>query len=272
MSKQLQTPPEEITLDFDATDNPVHGNQEKKFFHGYYGHCCFLPLYVFCGDQLLTSYLRPASRGDSGFCRHCIFDWCEKNNVHFICGIAKNSRLLKSAQGNMKKAATEFERTKEKQRIFQSFHYAAKSQRRSRKIIHKAEHSSKGANPRFIVTNLSGDPRYLYDRIYCARGEMENKIKEQLDFYADRTSSTLWWNNNFRLTLSSVAYVFIDTLRRRALSGTELARAGCVKIRLKLFKIGAVVIRNTRQIRLLLSEFYPFKPLFEYVYKKLYPT
>jgi len=291
--------PSELVLDFDATDDLVHGNQVGKFFHGYYGNYCFLPLYVFCGDELLVAYLRPSSkdgakhawailsllvkqfrtawsnvkitfRGDSGFCRHQMFDWCERKNVGYITGAAGNPRLHKLLAPAMKNAETKYNDTKEKQRIFAEFNYAAESWTRERRIIGKAEHTENGANPRFIVTNLVGDPQDLYDNKYCARGNMENRIKEQqLDMFADRTSCHDWWPNQFRLLLSSLAYIMVNYLRKNALSGTEFENAQVGTIRLKLFKIGAAIVKNTRRILFLLSSHCPYQIIFEHAVQVL---
>lgn len=298
--KSREDVPEELILDFDATDDPVHGEQEGRFFHGYYRHYCFLPLYVFCDDQLLVSYLRPSNidaskhawaifsllvkrfreqwpdvriifRGDSGFCRDKMLSWCERqSNVDYIVGIAKNSRLITLGESLIREASARFEASREKQRLFGEFQYAAQSWKTERAVIIKAEHTLKGSNPRFVVTNIVGDPKWLYENLYCARGEMENRIKEQqLHMYADRTSCHGWWPNQFRLLLSSMAYTLVETIRRLALSETELEQAECDTIRLKLLKIGAVIIRNTRRVRFLLSSAYPWKVLFIRVYARL---
>lgn len=282
--------PEELVLDFDATDDPVHGNQEGRFFHGYYDHYCFLPLYVTCGDRLLVSYLRPANidaarhawailallvkrlrqawphvritfRGDSGFCRWRMLRWCEDHEVGYIVGIAKNERLLDKAAPLMRTAKERFEHSGEYQRHFCQVAYAASTWDRQRQVIIKVEHSAKGENPRFVVTNLGGDAQDLYDRLYCARGDMENKIKQQFQLFSDRTSCHGWWANQFRLLLSSCAYVLVDALRRIGLRGTALAKAEVHTIRLQLFKIGAAIVRNTRRIRFLLSSSYPRQAL-----------
>lgn len=291
--------PKELILDFDATNDPVHGDQLGAVFHGYYDQYCFLPLYVFCGEFLLTAYLRPGDsdaakhawgilallvkklrqkwprvkivfRGDSGFCKHKMLDWCEKNKVDYIIGIGKNSRLLAASQALIDQAAGQYRQTGKKQRLFGDFEYAAKSWSRHRRVIVKAEHTFKGSNPRYVVTNLSGDPQYLYDKIYCARGEMENRIKEQqLYLFSDRTSSMNWLPNQFRVLLSGVAYTLLQTIRRLGLAGTDLAKARCDTIRLKLLKIGAVIIENTRRIRFLLSSAYPWQNLFRQVVANL---
>jgi len=292
-------PPEEVVLDFDATDDPVHGEQEGRFFHGYYNHYCFLPLYVFCGTQLLVSYLRPSKidpaqhawailallvkrfrrkwpqvkiiiRGDSGFCRWKMFRWCDRHNVGYIIGLAKNDRINTEASALIEQARKQFEHTGTKQRLFTSVSYGAKSWDRSRTIIVKAEHTALGSNPRYVATNLEGDPQNLYDKVYCARGDMENRIKEQqLDLFADRTSCHKWWANQFRLLLSSCAYTLIEAIRRLCLTGTELANAYCHTIRLKLLRIGACVLRNTRRVQFHFATAYPYKQLFLLVAHRL---
>lgn len=290
----FSTVPKELVLDFDGTDDLVHGNQVGKFFHGYYGNYCFLPLYVFCGKQLLVAYLRPSNedgarhawailsllvkrfrqawpnvkivfRGDGGFCRHQMFDWCEKKGVDYITGVARNSKLETLLEPTMKQAENTFNETKEKQRLFIDFNYAAGSWIRQRRVIGKAEYTKEGSNPRFIVTTLSGEPQGLYDNVYCARGDMENRIKEQQqDLFSDRTSCHEWWPNQFRLLLASLAYIMINYLRECALSGTELENAQVGTIRLKLFKIGAAIIKNTRKILFLLSSHCPYQAIFEH--------
>ena len=293
--------PKKLVLDFDATDDPVHGNQQGRFFHGYYDHYCFLPLYVFCGDRLLVSYLRPSKidaakhawailallvkrlrqawpkvrivfRGDSGFCRWRLLSWCERHDVGYLVGIAKNARLEAKIAADMDSAAACHRDTAQKVRWFRAFQYAARSWDRPRCVIAKIEHLEKGSNPRFVVTNLPGLAQRLYEEIYCARGEMENRIKEQqLGLFADRTSSHYWWANQLRLLLSSLAYTLIETVRRLALAGTRLARAQVNTIRLRLLKIGAVILRNTRRVRFLLSSAYPDKALFLHAAAKLTP-
>ncbi len=294
--------PKRLILDFDATDDAVHGQQEGRFFHGYYDHYCFLPLYVFCGKQLLVSYLRPSKidgakhawailallvkrlrqtwpkvrillRADSGFCRWQMLRWCERHGVDYLVGIARNNRLNAQAKPFLDVAEQRFYDTGRKQRRFHVMFYAAHSWDQRRRIIVKAEHTAKGSNPRYLVTNLTAEAPYLYDRLYCARGEMENRIKEQqLDLFADRTSCHAWWPNQFRLLLSSLAYTLLEAIRRLALDGTELANAYVGTIRLKLLKIGAVIIRNTRRIRFLLSSAYPYQRLFAHVAARLQPT
>ena len=293
--------PKKLILDFDATDDAVHGKQLGRFFHGYYDHYCFLPLYVFCRDQLLVSYLRASKidgakhawailallvrrlrqqwpkvrivfRGDSGFCRHRMLSWCERHDVGYIVGIAKNARLEALSAALQREAAQHFDDHATKVRWFSEFYYAAKTWSRRRRVIAKIEHTEKGANPRFVVTNLEGEPEALYDTLYCARGDMENRIKEQqLDLFADRTSCHKWWPNQLRVLFSSLAYTLLEALQRLALHGTELARAYVGTIRLKLLKIGAVVVRNTRRVRVLMSSHYPNRELFALVVARLAP-
>jgi len=290
--ESFKKPPKEIILDFDATDDPVHGEQVGRFFHGYYKHYCFLPLYVFCGKHLLAAYLRPSNidpaygawsilkllsdrfrkiwpnvkivfRADSGFCRHLMMDWCDKHHIGYIIGIARNARIEKLAKPLIKKAKDQFETEGKKQRLFDDLIYAADTWKYERRIIVKAEHTAKGRNPRFLVTNLSEDSRELYEKLYCARGEAENMIKaQQLDLFADRTSCMNWIPNQFRMLLSGLAYTLIEAIRRLALRNTELEKACCGTIRLKLFKIGSIVLKNTRRIQLLLSSAYPYQKMF----------
>ena len=292
-------PPKELILDFDCTDDPVHGDQFGRFFHGYYKSYCFLPLYVFCGQQLLAAYLRPSwvdpargawailkllserfrqiwpkvkiiFRADSGFCRHRMFNWCDTHDIGYIVGIGKNKRLLEGAADLIDQGREQFIETGQKQRLFHDIEYAADTWKYARRVIVKAEHNAKGANPRFVVTNLSGEGGQLYDQVYCARGEAENRIKEQqLDLFADRTSCTNWFPNQLRVLLSAMAYTLMEAVRRLALPGSELARACCGTIRLKLFKIGAVIVGNTRRVHLMLSSAYPHQELFIRVAKKL---
>jgi len=281
------TPPKELILDFDATDDPVHGRQEKRFFHGYYDEYCFLPLYVFCGDQLLVAYLRPARRnaahhsrailkllverfrqvwphvriifrGDSGFCRWRLMRWCDQNQVDYLLGLAKNERLKKLARRSRITARWQHRPTGQKQRLFEEFSYAADSWDRLRRVLAKAEHSDQGENPRFVVTSLGGDPQEVYDRQYCARGEMENRIKEQQrGLFADRTSCHYFQANQFRVLLSAAGYVLLETLRRVGLAGTELACAQAGTIRLKLLKIGGRVERSVRRLVVHLASAFP---------------
>lgn len=198
--------------------------------------------------------------------------WCERNNVKYILGLAKNSRLLSEIATTIATAKRRFDASDEKQRIFSSFNYAAESWKSTRRVVAKAEHGDDGANPRFIVTNLDGDPETLYDVVYCARGEMENRIKEQIEMFSVRTSCHNWWPNQLRLLLSTLAYTLVNRIRTVGLAGTELARAQVGTIRLKLLKVGAVVIRNTRRIRFLLSSTFPYQHLFEIVASRLQAT
>lgn len=288
----FQRAPRELILDFDATDDRVHGQQEGGFFHGYYGDYCFLPLYVFCGEQLLVAYLRPSHsdaarhawvilkllvarlraqwpkvklvlRADSGFCRWRMLRWCERQGVDYVVGLARNERVVKAAGKYMQRAARAFAQSATKQRLFGEVRYGAQSWDRARRVIVKAEHSDKGSNPRFVVTNRQEAAQEIYDEIYCARGEMENRIKEQqLGLFAERTSCHAWWANQFRLLLSGCAYVLLERMRALGLKGTELARAQVGTIRLKLLKIGAVVLRNTRRVRFLISSAFTHRMIF----------
>lgn len=296
----FNAPPEELVLDFDATDDPVHGHQEGRFYHGYYEGYCFLPLYVFCNDHLLVSYLRSADRdaalhswailkllvkrfrqtwptvriifrADSGFCRHKMLSWCERQDVKYVVGLGKNNRLLKQTEVLRQQAEDLYTETQKDQRLFGEVQYAAESWNRHRRIIVKAEHTSNGANPRFVVTNLSEAPQNIYDDRYCERGNSENRIKEQFQLFSDRTSCHKWWPNQFRLLLSSAAYILVSALRRHVLANTELATAQCNTIRLKIFKIGTVILRNTRRIRFLLSSSYPYQKLFSNIVAQLCP-
>ena len=293
--------PPVLILDFDGTDTPVHGQQEGRFFHGYYDCHCFLPLYVFCGDSLLVAYLRRSNidvakhaaailkllvtrlrrewprtkivfRGDSGFCRDLLLSWCDRHDVKYVVGIAKNERLLAMTEKLREEAQSAFECSQKKQRLFTAFDYAADSWKWSRWVIAKAEHSRLGSNPRFLVTNIVGDPQKIYDRRYCARGEMENRIKEQMMLFADRVSAHRWWANQWRLLLSAMAYTLMETIRRVGLQGTELAQATCSTIRLKLLKIGAVIEKKLTVIRIHLSSHHPLQELFRHALKCLSPT
>jgi len=296
-------PPEEIILDLDATDDPLHGDQLGRFFHGYYKGYCYLPLYIFWGQRLLCAKLRPADidaacgalkqvqrivaqlrerwpnariilRGDSGFCRENLMAWCEQNNVHFLFGLAKNQRLLRIIGAELHQAQQTFQQTGEAARVFKDFDYSTlKSWSRSRRVVGKAEHLAKGANPRFVVTNLPLEQwpaQPLYEQTYCGRGEMENRIKEQqLCLFADRTSCRTMRANQLRLWESSVAYVILQTLREHALCGTPLAEARCDTIRLKLLKIGAQVRVTVRRVWLSLAESYPYQAIFAQVFTNL---
>ncbi len=296
-------PPGRIVLDLDATDDPVHGNQEGRFFHGYYGHYCYLPLYIFAGEFLLCARLRPSNidacagakeeverivgrirarwpdakivlRADSGFCRDAIMGWCEDNSVDYVFGLARNARLERAIGASLHQAKQQFEQTGSATRIFREFFYATrKTWSRSRRVVAKAEHLAKGANPRFVVTSLGQkamDGRALYEDLYCARGEMENRIKEQqLSLFSDRTSTAYLRSNQLRLYLSSFAYCLLQALRRLGLAGTEMAKAQCTTIRLKLLKVGAQIKVTVRKVWLHLSAGHPSAELFGVVYRNL---
>ena len=289
-------PPKRIVLDLDATDDPLHGHQLGRFFHGYYKCYCYLPLYIFCGSHLLCAKLRPSDidaaagsvkqldrivkqirakwpsveiviRGDSGFCRENIMSWCESNEVGFVLGLAKNRRLKRILGKELHEAKQPFEATGNAARVYKDFSYRTKkSWSRERRVIGKAEHLAKGQNPRFVVTNLSAkafDAPTLYEKEYCARGDMENRIKEQqLYLFADRTSASTMRANQLRLWLSSVAYVLVNTLREVGLKGTQFAKAQCHTIRLKLFKIGAAIRITVRKVWVSLSTSYPYAETF----------
>jgi len=292
-------PPEELVLDFDATDDAVHGNQEGRFFHGYYDHYCFLPLYVTCGQQLLAAYLRPANidgakhsrailkllvsrfrqewpnvkiifRADSGFCRWRMMRWCDRHNVDYILGLAKNEVLKRLARRSMITARWQCRCTGLKQRLFEDFDYAAGTWDRPRRVIAKAEHSDQGDNPRFLVTSLTGQAQGLYDDLYCQRGEAENRIKEQqLGLFADRTSCHAFLANQFRVLLSAAAYVLVETLRRVGLCRTELASAQVGTIRLKLLKIGGRIVRSVRRLVIHLASGFPLQETFKIILRHL---
>jgi hypothetical protein len=280
-------PPRQIILDLDATDDPVHGEQEGRFFHGYYDCYCYLPLYVFCGRHLLAAKLRPASkdaaagaveevarivahirrrwpdvrillRADSGFAREELMAWCEANGVEFLFGLAQNDRLIAKIKSELDRAAAKSRLTGRAERRFKDFMWTTRrSWSRRRRVVAKAEWTQGEANPRFVVTSLARaecKARYLYEKVYCARGEMENRIKEcQLDLYADRTSTATMRANQLRLWLASMAYVLLCALRRIALHDTEFAKATCGTIRLKLLKIGALVRVSVRRIKVAMA-------------------
>lgn len=299
--ESYEHPPKSIVLDFDATDIPIHGNQEGRHYNAYYRNYCFLPLYVFCGKHLLVAYLQPSNqdpakhagailkllvqrirqswphveiiiRADSGFCRQRILNWCDKNNVKYIIGIARNNRLEKLLEPLMNKAKETYKATSKKQVLFTKFSYAAGSWKGKKTVIGKADYSKKGANPRFVVTNIDGDPQELYQKIYCARGDMENRIKEQkLDLHACRTSCHKWWPNQFRLILSALAYIFIQYLADVALVDTPLKRAQPNTIRLKLLKVGTRIKIKGQLIIFSFSSHYPWWHIFKSAYMALVP-
>jgi hypothetical protein len=287
--------PTQIILDLDATDDPLHGEQEGRFFHGYYGGYCYLPLYIFCGPHLLCALLRSSDRdasagavteverivaqirshwpevqiilrADSGFAREELMSWCEQQAVDYIFGLARNARLQRALGGELAQAREQFEQSGQATRIFRDFTYRTrKSWSCQRRVVGKAEHLAQGANPRFVVTSLSAESwpaAVLYEQLYCARGEMENRIKEQqLCLFADRTSSHHLASNQLRLWFSSVAYMLLNELRRLGLQGTELARARCDTIRIKLLKIGAQIRVTVRRVWVHLASSYPYATL-----------
>lgn len=300
-------PPAEVILDLDATDDSIHGKQEGRFFHGYYDCYCYLPLYIFAGDHLLCARLRTSDRdgasgsleelerivpriraawpetrivvrGDSGFCREWLMAWCEKREgVEYVLGIAKNDRLRERIELELEEARLRHERSGDPERIFNSFVYRTlDSWSRSRRVVGKAEHLERGSNPRFVVTSFTEDQwdsRRLYEELYCARGEMENRIKEQqLDLFADRTSACVMRANQVRLYFSSIAYVLLSELRRIGLAGTKMARAQCGTIRLKLLKIGARVRVTVRKIWVAMSESWPHRELLLHAWHRLRAT
>ncbi len=286
-----KTAPKEIILDLDATDDPVHGEQEGRFFRGFYDHYCYLPLYVFCGRHLLAAKLRPGNldaaagaveeiarivaqirgcwpkvrillRGDSGFAREELMAWCEANEVHFLFGLQQNVKLNRQITRELKRAKSKSRRTGKPARFFKSFMWmTGRSWSRWRRVVGKAEFTNEGENPRFVVTSLTRahcKTRELYEKLYCARGEMENRIKEcQLDLYADRTSTATLCANQLRLWFASTAYVLLCHLRRIALHHTRFANATCGTIRLQLLKIGALVRISVRRVKFAMASSCP---------------
>jgi hypothetical protein len=278
-------------LDLDATDDPIHGEQEGRFFHGYYGGYCYLPLYVFCGRHLLAARLRRSNieasagsveeiarivrqirarwpkvqivlRAASGFAREALMAWCEENDVDYLFGLARNGRLVEEIAAELAQAAEQSAKTQAPARRFKDFMWTTRdSWSRRRRVVGKAEHTQGAANPRFVVTSLSqkrADARSLYEDLYCARGEMENRIKEcQLDLFADRTSAATMRANQLRLWFASMAYVLMEALRRIALKTTTLANATCGSIRLKLLKIGALVRVSVRRVKIAMASGHP---------------
>ena len=322
----MNPPPEEIILDYDATDDLIHGNQEQRHFNGFYDGYCYLPLYVFCGDQILVSYLRPCNvgaahkahvvtkllvnkirtrwpevkiiiRGDSGFGIEKLMRWCDKNDVYYVFGFAKNSVLIEEIAEEMARAETEYALTESKQVYFKWFRYRARKWHCHRWMIGKAEYNEKGSNPRFVVTNLPSDegiidttyhrpridgkqikqvkklgtqcsvsqnPKTFYETKYCPRGEMENRIKEQqLYLFADRTSCSRFVANQFRLLLTSFAYVLVDGIRRLALTATKQSRWRVDTIRLRLLKIAARVRTTCRRVVFHLASHHPYASVFD---------
>jgi len=294
--------PEEIVLDFDASDATLYGEQEFRFFHGYYEDYCYLPLYVYCGKHLLCAILRPSNidgakyawgvmsflakrlreafpetrlvfRGDSGFCRWKMLRWMEKHSIFYVTGIAGNAVLEKLSKGLQDEAKAAYQATNEKQRLFSEFFYAAKPWDKKRRVIAKAEYNSKGDNNRHVITNLPiENAEDVYD-FYIQRGDMENRIKEtQLQMFSDRMSCSLFYANFIRLLLSSLAYILVDTLRCEHLKGTALSNAYVSTIRIRLLKIGAQVKVTVRRLRVHLTENFPLQSLFRLVHNSLVPS
>ena len=301
-----QSAPAEIVLDVDTTDLPLHGKQEGRFFHGYYDHYCYLPLYVFCGDHVLCARLREANhdasfgclteirrivaqirtewpevkiilRGDSGFCRNELMSWCEGQGVDFVFGLARNQRLRRIIGAQMHEATQQWNQTGKPARVFTEFRYSAKKTNKGgwdceRRVVAKAEHIDGKENPRFVVTSLSSEEvaaQALYEDLYCARGDMENRIKEQFSLFADRVSAETMRANQMRLYLSAMAYILVSGLRRLGLRATELALAQVSTIRTKLFKIGAQIRVTVRKIWVSMSSSYPWQDLYQQVWANL---
>jgi hypothetical protein len=298
--------PAEIVLDMDTTDLPLHGKQEGRFFHGYYDTYCYLPLYVFCGDHVLCARLREANhdaafgcltemqrivkqlraawpevkivlRGDSGFCRNELMNWCENHGVDYLFGMARNPRLRKIIGGQMREATVAWKQTGKPARVFTEFQYRTKKTKKSgwareRRVVAKAEHIDGKENPRFVVTSLSSDrwpAQTLYEDLYCERGDMENRIKEQFSLFADRVSAETMRANQMRLYLSAAAYILVSGLRRVGLKGTELAQAQVSTIRIKLLKIGAQIRVSVRKVWVSMASSYPWQGLYQQVWSNL---
>jgi Transposase DDE domain group 1 len=298
--------PAEIVLDVDTTDLPLHGRQEGRFFHGYYDNYCYLPLYVFCGDHVLCARLREANhdaafgclpeierivkqiraawpevkivlRGDSGFCRNELMSWCENNGVDFLFGMAGNKKLRRIIGQQMHEATMEWKQTGKPARVFSEFHYSTKKTKkggwdRERRVVAKAEHIDGKENPRFVVTSPTGESRAaqaLYEELYCGRGDMENRIKEQFGLFADRVSAESMRANQLRLYLSAAAYILVSGLRRVGLKGTELAQAQVSTIRTQLLKIGAQIRISVRKVWVSMASSYPWQGLYQQVWSNL---
>jgi hypothetical protein len=308
------TAPEEIVLDVDATDFPLHGKQEGRFFHGYYDSYCYLPLYIFCGDQLLCARLRQSNRdasagslaeiqrivaqvraawpqvkimvrGDSGFCRNEVMSWCEANGVDYVFGLARNQRLRRIIGPQMWEATQQWGQSGKPARVFSEFSYRTKKRKSKqgkpggwdceRRVVAKAEHIDGKENPRFVVTSLRAETwaaQALYEELYCARGEMENRIKEQLSLFADRVSAATMRADQLRMYFSAMAYVLVCGLRRLGLKNTEMEQAQVSTIRTRLLKIGARVRVSVRRVCLSMAAGYPWKSLFAQVLANLQPT
>jgi hypothetical protein len=304
--ESYQTAPEQIVLDVDTTDLPLHGKQEGRFFHGYYDSYCYLPLYVFCGEQVLCARLREANhdasfgclaeiqrivaqirlawpgvkivlRGDSGFCRNELMSWCENNQVDYVFGMARNQRLRKIIGAQMHEATEQWQKSGEPARVFSEFEYQTKKTKkggwdRARRVVAKAEHIDGKENPRFVVTSLTRQEwaaQPLYEELYCARGDMENRIKEQFSLFADRVSTETMRANQMRLYLSAMAYVLVSGLRRLGLKATELATAQVSTIRTKLLKIGAQIRVTARKVWVSMASSYPWQDLYRQVWTNL---
>jgi hypothetical protein len=301
-----QTAPEQIVLDVDTTDLPLHGHQEGRFFHGYYDEYCYLPLYIFCGEHVLCARLRESNhdaafgclaeiqrivaqiraawpevkiilRGDSGFCRNELMSWCENNRVDFVFGLARNQRLRKIIGAEMYEATQQWNQTGQPARVFAEFDYQTRKTKKSgwdrkRRVVAKAEHIDGKENPRFVVTSLSSEEcagKALYEQLYCARGDMENRIKEQFSLFADRVSTETMRANQMRLYLSTMAYVLVSGLRRLGLQATELAQAQVSTIRAKLLKIGAQIRVTVRKVWVSMASSYPWQGLYQQVWTNL---
>jgi hypothetical protein len=298
--------PAEIVLDMDTTDLPLHGKQEGRFFHGYYDSYCYLPLYVFCGDHVLCARMREANhdaaygclpeiqrivkqirmawpevrivlRGDSGFCRNELMSWCENNGVDFLFGMARNPRLRRIIGQQMHEATVQWNETGKPARVFTEFQYSTKKTKkggwdRERRVVAKAEHIDGKENPRFVVTSLSSERwagQALYEELYCERGDMENRIKEQFSLFAHRVSAETMRANQMRLYLSAMAYVLVSGLRRVGLKGTELAQAQVSTIRIRLLKIGAQIRVSVRKVWVSMASSYPWQGMFQQVWSNL---
>jgi hypothetical protein len=298
--------PDEIILDVDTTDLPLHGKQEGRFFHGYYDSYCYLPLYIFCGEHVLCARLREANhdasygslqeirrivtqiraawpevkiilRGDSGFCRNELMSWCEDNGVDFVFGLARNQRLRKIIGAQMHQATQQWNQTGQPARVFTEFPYKTKKTKkggwdRERRVAAKAEHIDGKENPRFVVTSLTKEPweaQALYEKLYCGRGDMENRIKEQFSLFADRVSAETMRANQMRLYLSTMAYALVSGLRRLGLKATELAQAQVSTIRTKLLKIGAQIRVTARKVWVSMASSYPWQDLYQQVWANL---
>jgi hypothetical protein len=301
--ESFQQRPDEIVLDLDVTDLPLHGSQEDRFFHGYYGHYCYLPLYIMSGSQVLRARLRPSNpdasagawkelapvvqrlrqqwpqvriivRADSGFCREGLMLWCEQNSVDYVLGMARNKKLRTLIEEPLQQARQGFEATGKPTRVFSEFGYrtVSKTWSRERRVVAKAEQLDGKENPRFVVTSLSPaqwERQELYEKLYCARGEMENRIKDQMALFADRMSTESFRGNQLRLYLSTLAYTLLQGLKRYGLQGTEWEKAQPQTIRLRLLKIAASIRVTARKIWISLPRSYPLQPVFRHAYLTL---